>query len=68
MRLPSSNVVQEAEGVESSMIATEIGSMLLMALSLVEVVPRIVGVGDERRQVSDAYLPDGSADIVEDVF
>lgn len=61
--LLSFDEIEKAESVEGGVIPAEIGSMLLMASTLVHVVSRIVSVRDEIFDCSMGYLFGRTADI-----
>lgn len=44
--LPSFYEVEEAEGIEDCMVPTEVRSVLLVTLTLVEIVLRVICVGN----------------------
>ena len=66
LRLASFDDIEEAEGVEYSMIATKVGCALLVALSLIEVIFGIVDVRNLIRQRCDRYLLDWVAYVLQD--
>ena len=65
MSLSSFDHIEEAKRVEDGMIAAEVGCMLLMTLTLIEVVFLVISMGNEVRKRSNRYFFDRFTDIIE---